>query len=535
MTRFETEIEFFKWFEYSGQMGNQKDSLQVLINKWHTKNAIIESSIPPLEGISIPYRDDIIQASPFKKAMGKDTALIITADINRVLEQNNYTNQLLYVVAKQIERSSKGSTSIGDKPCTSKYNPHIEANPIFKIPEFSRDKFPKLTSQISADPEILEQINDQLMKLKLSSSKPTEKPIAKPSSSKPTEKPIAKPSGSKPTENPGTSRSKPATDKIGMINESKEQIHYIKTGQYHNKKNFYARPYFPDMQFEENVFLSSSSNDVGSITEWNIDGLAEHQIYNNLHEMEITITAYKLRKSGDKHSAHMLIAGFTGMFQHWWDNYLSEEEKNKILEAVTYKKVIKTENEVHTTAIEPVEDATATLLYCIAKHFIGEPKLFQDRSLEILNNLHCKKLGDFKWYKDMFIQKVMIRVDCNNDFWKERFISRLPPLFAEKVRTKIRDRCEGKIPYEHLTYGDLASITTVVAFELCTDLKLKEQLKIEKKLSSSELESFCQDFDFPNLPHLLLKEKKRRSQEIILLCEKETRQREKRKRIQEKI
>lgn len=94
------------------------------------------------------------------------------------------------------------------------------------------------------------------------------------------------------------------------------------------------------------------------------------------------------------------------------------------------------------------------LLYAIAKHFIGEPKLFQDRSLEILNNLHYKRLGDYRWYKDMFFAKVMIRSDCNNDFWKERFISGLPPLFAEKVRTKIRDRCEGKISYAHLTYGD---------------------------------------------------------------------------------
>ncbi|XP_075092250.1 protein fluG-like [Nicotiana tabacum] len=95
----------------------------------------------------------------------------------------------------------------------------------------------------------------------------------------------------------------------------------------------------------------------------------------------------------------------------------------------------KTENNIHIAEKESKEDATATLIYCIAKHFIGEPKLFQDRSLELLNNLRCPKLTDFRWYKDMFIEKVMVREDCNKPFWKERFISGLPRLFAEKFHT----------------------------------------------------------------------------------------------------
>ncbi|KAH0665584.1 hypothetical protein KY285_026790 [Solanum tuberosum] len=49
----------------------------------------------------------------------------------------------------------------------------------------------------------------------------------------------------------------------------------------------------------------------------------------------------------------------------------------------------------------------------------------------------------------------MIRPDCHLDFWKERFISELPPLFADKVRTKIQDHNDDRIPYSSLTYGDL--------------------------------------------------------------------------------
>ncbi|KAH0692698.1 hypothetical protein KY290_020824 [Solanum tuberosum] len=37
----------------------------------------------------------------------------------------------------------------------------------------------------------------------------------------------------------------------------------------------------------------------------------------------------------------------------------------------------------------------------------------------------------------------------------ERFISGLPPLFVDNVRTKIQDCNDGRIPYSQLTYGDL--------------------------------------------------------------------------------
>ena len=45
----------------------------------------------------------------------------------------------------------------------------------------------------------------------------------------------------------------------------------------------------------------------------------------------------------------------------------------------------------------------------------------------------------------------------------------------------------------------MISLINFVAMELCTDLKLKEQLKKDQKFSVSELGSFCQDFGFPIL------------------------------------
>ena len=52
----------------------------------------------------------------------------------------------------------------------------------------------------------------------------------------------------------------------------------------------------------------------------------------------------------------------------------------------------------------------------------------------------------------MFLVKVMARPDCGSHYWKEKFIIGLPTLFAEKVRQRIRNVYNERIPYESLTY-----------------------------------------------------------------------------------
>ena len=130
----------------------------------------------------------------------------------------------------------------------------------------------------------------------------------------------------------------------------------------------------------------------------------------------MAITAYKMRNSSDKQAATLITAGFTGTLKYWWDNYLTGDDRQKILNATTINQIIKPESTGQAIENQILEDATTTLIYHIAKHFIGEPQLFQDRSLEILSNLSYPKLDDFRWYKDIFLNKVMIRKDCNHDY-----------------------------------------------------------------------------------------------------------------------
>lgn len=83
------------------------------------------------------------------------------------------------------------------------------------------------------------------------------------------------------------------------------------------------------------------------------------------------------------------------------------------------------------------EDTINTLVYTIALCFVGTTELLEDRRKEFLMSLTCPTLSHFKRYGDAFISKVYMRLDSSSDFWKEKFISGLPPLFAEKVRFRI--------------------------------------------------------------------------------------------------
>ena len=99
----------------------------------------------------------------------------------------------------------------------------------------------------------------------------------------------------------------------------------------------------------------------------------------------------------------------------------------------------------------------------------------------------------------MFLVKVMSRHDCGNHYWKEKSIFGLPTLFAENVRQKIRNIHNGRIPYESLTYGELITFNNNEGLALCTNLKLKSQMKKEKQDSKKELRKFCSYYGYDTI------------------------------------
>ena len=130
--------------------------------------------------------------------------------------------------------------------------------------------------------------------------------------------------------------------------------------------------------------------------------------------MTIVSTTYKLNNRLSNHVvAQTLVVRFIGQLKGWWDNYLTFEDRNGILKA--YK--INEENEVvKDEEGQDIEDALTTLIYLISKHFIGDLAKIKDKTADLLTNLKCPKLHDFRWYREVFLTKVMLRSDCNQSF-----------------------------------------------------------------------------------------------------------------------
>ena len=192
-------------------------------------------------------------------------------------------------------------------------------------------------------------------------------------------------------------------------------------------------------------------------------------------------TAYKSRGNLDTAICFHLIAGFTGQLKGWWDNALTEEERRFIQKSIDESG---NPNAVH------------TLIYAITKHFLGDPLSFQSRSSEILQNLHYDKLSDYRWYKEVYFAKVHTRTDCNQPYWKERFLNGLPKVFSQRVQLRIKEMYNVIIPYDSLTYGQLANFVSQEALNLCSLIKVNATIKKDFKSAKKELGSFCAQYEY---------------------------------------
>ncbi|GAV80696.1 zf-CCHC domain-containing protein, partial [Cephalotus follicularis] len=224
-----------------------------------------------------------------------------------------------------------------------------------------------------------------------------------------------------------------------------------------------------------------------------IDGMNEYHIINKLREMTMVSNAHKIRNNSDKAVANILIAGFTGQIKGWWDNVLTTQQQTEILEAIQVNEL---KEPILNNNNETIEDAVSTLIYNIANYFVGDPTNLKDRTADQLSNLRCRKLQDFRRYKDTFMTKVLTREYANQPYWKEKFITGLPTLFAEKIKNKYREKHKGVVPYEKLTYVDIVSTITKTGLEICYDIKMSKQIKKDSKTYKKELGDFCTQFGY---------------------------------------
>lgn len=128
-------------------------------------NKVNESVTPPLEGINNPVAGIVIKVSPFREKSDKTGSLLASFDIDRVVEQNSYSNQIHHVISRQIEDTKQ---NLSGRPDSSSSNQNIETYLGFIIPEFSKEKFAKLSDTFEVTGNIIEKVNAQLNNFNIS-------------------------------------------------------------------------------------------------------------------------------------------------------------------------------------------------------------------------------------------------------------------------------------------------------------------------------------------------------------------------------
>jgi len=184
--------------------------------------------------------------------------------------------------------------------------------------------------------------------------------------------------------------------------------------------------------------------------------------------------AYNVQGVTNATAAVFFMVGFTGQLKPWWDNILTQEMRDAIL---NHKNTIR-----NTSAMEvEEEDAVEVLIHTITLHFIVSPKEKQAANKTILINLRCPTLTDYRWYIDVFLTNVLKREDGLQDFWKERFIAGLPKTFGERILNKLRQNFgTNDIPFGLLTFGQLFGIVKTEGLSLCNEIKIKSKYGNER-------------------------------------------------------
>ncbi|KAG5603953.1 hypothetical protein H5410_025445 [Solanum commersonii] len=134
-----------------------------------------------------------------------------------------------------------------------------------------------------------------------------------------------------------------------------------------------------------------------------------------------------------------------------------------------------------------------TLFSTILEHFSSRFTNQYETIRSLLNGLRCRHLCEFRWYKDTYLSRVIELLKNGLEFWKAKFIDGLPFLFAERVK-KTLINSQGIIPYSDFTYEKFIGACTQKDINLCNELKLSRQLKMDKLREKSQLGDFCTQF-----------------------------------------
>ncbi|XP_047256165.1 uncharacterized protein LOC124888925 [Capsicum annuum] len=240
-----------------------------------------------------------------------------------------------------------------------------------------------------------------------------------------------------------------------------------------------------------------------AIYEWNLDGLSERQLFILVHQMLMYSTIAKVTASVENRQRHtdatiykIIVTGLTSQLHGWWDNFLDNGRRNAIFKARNSTEGVDNLGRALPTN---TEDVVCTLMLTIIEHFGGRFTNQYENTRTLLNGLRCRTLGEFRWYKDTFLRRVMDLIESKYTHWKAKFIDGLPPLFTERVKKELRGSGSyGEISYENLTYGQLIAACTRKGLALYNELKLATKIKLDKLKERFQLGDFYEQFESEN-------------------------------------
>ncbi|XP_047253630.1 uncharacterized protein LOC124887758 [Capsicum annuum] len=253
-----------------------------------------------------------------------------------------------------------------------------------------------------------------------------------------------------------------------------------------------------ESNFADHLASSDHPGEILSSELYKLRGLMKTQSGKKFADIPRMSTAYYPRptpqdvliEERDWNQTNTSYSGFTGQLRGWWDNFLDDAKRAAIFDATNEKEG---KDNLGRTLAAGRSDAVYTLMLTIIEHFGGRFTNHHENIRTLLNGLKCRHLGEFRWYKDTFLSRVMDLPESRYEHWKAKFIDGLPPLFAERVRKTLRGSY-GEIPYADKTYGQLIVACTQEGLALCNELKLARQIKIDKLREKTQLGDFCEQF-----------------------------------------
>lgn len=79
---------------------------------------------------------------------------------------------------------------------------------------------------------------------------------------------------------------------------------------------------------QRHKYIRNTEFNSDSIYVWNIDGMPENLILEVLHEMLVAASAYESNGMKVNEAVRLLINGFFENLKQWWENDLSENQRN---------------------------------------------------------------------------------------------------------------------------------------------------------------------------------------------------------------